>query len=287
LTSRHYSPDERLALIVSPTHATSYEGSLGIDILYTQVLDHAFHDVESSNENLYSEFKSVIGAVVFVFHPLSISTFSDLLKTHVTPFRVSNSLHTLHSLLRIPENREDPVRIFHKSFPDFLTDQSRCTDPHFFIDPSTHHKEILLSCLSIMKERLKRNICNLDNYACLWEIEELSSLTATCIGKGLIYACQFWANHLANISDGGDDFKEVHEAIDHFFMTNFLFWIEVLVITKKLDISVHALNDVEQWYASVSYRYFLFDISYLPYFRPEHTVDGQVMLDNSSWGTLT
>jgi hypothetical protein len=230
LTSLHHSPDERLTLIVSPPHATSHEGSLGIDILYTQVLEHAFHDVESSNESLYSEFKSVIGAVVLVFHPLSIITFSDLLKIHVTPFRVSNSLHTLHSLLHIPEDREDPVRIIHKSFPDFLTDQSRCTNPHFFINPSAHHKEILLSCLSIMKEKLKKNICDLDKYTDLNEIEDISRLKTTFIGKGLTYACQFWASHLANMSSSGSGFKEVYETIDQFFMTNFLFWIEVLEI---------------------------------------------------------
>jgi hypothetical protein len=260
LTSRHHSPDERLALIVSPPHATSHEGSLGIDVLYTQVLDHAFHDVKSSDENLYLELKSVMGAVVLVFHPLSISTFSDILKNYVTPFRISNSLHTLHSLLHIPEDREDPVRIIHKSFPDFLTDQSRCTNPHFFINPPIHHKEVLLSCLSIMKDRLKKNICNLDDYADLSEIEDLSRLKAAHIGKGLTYACHFWASHLAGISGSGSDFKEVYEAIDQFFMTNFLFWIEVLVIIRKLDVSIHAINNVEQWYALVGYIYPLFKL---------------------------
>jgi hypothetical protein len=50
-------------------------------------------------------------------------------------------------------------------------DPGRCKDERFFINPSVHHQEILLSCLNLMKERLKRNICNLDDYAILSEVE--------------------------------------------------------------------------------------------------------------------
>jgi hypothetical protein len=124
-----------------------------------------------------------------------------------------------------------------------------------------------------MKEGLKRNICDLDKYVDLTEIEDLSRLKATYIGKGLTYACQFWASHLANISNSDCDFKEVCEAIDQFFMTNFLFWIEILVITKKLDIGVYALNDVEQWYALVS-CIFSFKKLYSYPFRLEQTTGG-------------
>jgi len=51
--------------------------------------------------------------------------------------------------------------------------------------------------------------------------------------------------------------EEVYNAIDGFFTTGFLFWIEVLVLTGKLYMSVYALNDIEKWYAMVSYTNFL------------------------------
>jgi hypothetical protein len=58
---------------------------------------------------------------------------------------------------------EDPVQIFHKSFPDFLTDPGRCTDQRFFIDPSIYHRGP--ACMSQPDEgKLKRNICELDDY---------------------------------------------------------------------------------------------------------------------------
>ena len=248
ISSPHYPPDERLSLIVS-----NQDILLGIDPLYTRVLKQAFYDVEVHDHNPYSHFKSVVGAIVHLFHPLSINTISDLLGNCGTPSRISTSLRTLHSVLLVPDKKEDPVKIFHKSFPDFLTDPQRCTDNQFFIDPSIHHKEILLSCLNVMKERLKRNICKLDENTVLGDMEDLSKLRATNIGSTLEYACQFWSNHLVKISDASGGVEEVHEAIDSFFATGFLFWVEVLILARNLNICVYALNNIEQWYTLVSY----------------------------------
>ena len=252
ISSDHHPPDERLALIISLPEDTSHEGKLGVDLLYTQVLDQAFQDVDSSDHSLYSHLKSVMGAVVLVFNPLSIRSLSDLLWDYSTPSRIFNSLRTLHSVLLVPENTDHPVRIFHKSFPDFLTDPERCTNNHFFINPSIHHREIFLSCLGVMERGLRRNICELDDYSGLQEVDNLPRLRTTYISDALEYACRFWASHLPKVPTSGHEIKEVYEAIDKFFTTNLLFWIEVLVLTKNLDIGVYALDNVDQWYMLVS-----------------------------------
>ena len=46
--------------------------------------------------------------------------------------------------------------------------------------------------------------------------------------------------------------KEIENAIDEFFTASLLYWIEVLILTGNLGIGLYAMNDVEQWYASVS-----------------------------------
>ena len=239
-------PDERLDLIVLFPQDTYHEGRLGIDLLYTQVLSQAFPSVDPHNHKHYSRFRSVVGAVLLILHPLSINTLSDLINCG-TPSRISTSLRTLHSVLLVPDNTEGPVRIFHKSFPDFLTDPHRCTNHQFFIDPPTHHKEILFSCLSRMKKKLKRNICKLDDHVVLSMVEDLPTLRTTHIDDALEYACKFWTGHLAKIPKSSGGLKEVHNAIDDFFVTGFLFWIEVLILTGNIDTGIHSLNDIEQW----------------------------------------
>ena len=258
VSSPHYPPDERLDLIASLPHDTSHEGKSGIDLLYTQVLEQAFRDVESHDHKPYSHFRSVVGTVLLIFRPLSINTLSDFLQTCGTPSRISSSLRIIHSVLLVPDSTEDPVRVFHKSFPDFLTDSGRCTNHKFFINPSIRHKDIFLSCLGVMKERLRRNICNLDDHATLSDLKDLPALRTTYIGSTLEYACHFWTNHLTKVSDISDGIEEVHKEINDFFATGFLFWIEVLILTKNLEIGVYALNEIEQWYTSVSYIYDLY-----------------------------
>ena len=108
-----------------------------------------------------------------------------------------------------------------------------------------------------MKEKLKRNICNLDDSAIISDIEDLPALRNSYIGNALEYACQFWTNHLAKISDIGSGMEEVYEAISDFFTNSFLCWLEVLALTGNLDVGVYALNDIEQWYMFVSHTEFL------------------------------
>ena len=252
VASQHHLPDERLALIISLPQDTSHEGKAGIDLLYTQVLEQAFHDVDW---DFYTHLKLVVGAVLLIFHPLSIEVLSDLCKSCGTPSRIYNTLRSLNSLLLVPDNTGDLVRIFHKSFPDFLTNAGRCTDSRFFVDPPIHHREILLSCLSVMKRGLKKNICNLDNHIPLSNIKDLPARRAANIGDALKYACCFWTTHLARITGSSPGTEEIQNGIDEFFTICLLYWFEVLSLLGKLDVGVHALKDIEQWYSLVSCVY--------------------------------
>jgi len=241
-------PTEQLDKIVSLPQNTTHEGRSGIDLLYAQVLEQSVDDMDEDAEETYSHFRTVVGAVLLAFNPLSTTGLSDLVKVS----SVSTTLRSLHSLLLVPENTEDPIRAFHKSFPDFLTDPARCKDDRFFVEPGVHHPEILLSCLNIMGERLKKNICKLDDHAVLSEVKDLPALQKEYIGDGLEYACRFWAKHLLKVPSNSSHVEEVQKAIERFFTTHLLYWIEVLALTGNLDVGVHAMNDVEQWCASVS-----------------------------------
>ena len=250
VSSRYHNPVERLSLIISLPQNMSHEGKSGIDLLYAQVLEQAFFDVELDDQELYSRFRSVVGAVLLVFNPLPAKALSTLLRTS----SISTTLHSLHSVLIFPDNGVHPIRVFHKSFPEFLMDPGRCKDERFFINPSIHHQEILLSCLSLVKDRLQRNICDLDDCTPLGRVDDLPVRQKEYIGDGLKYACQFWAKHLVGIPNDGHNVEEVQKAVDIFFTTCLLFWIEVLGITRNLGVGVHAINDIQQWYISVSYK---------------------------------
>ena len=250
VVSRDDNPVESLTLITSLPQSTVEEGKSGVDQLYTKILQQAFRDVHTDEHQQYLYFRAVVGTILLIFNPLSIRGLSELLGygTH----HIRSTTRPLHSLLLVPDSAEDPIHIFHKSFPDFLLDPSRCTDKHFFVEPAVHHAEILLACFRLMGERLKKNICNLDDHTILSEVRDLPALRKDHIGEALEYACCFWTKHLLFILGHGPHVEEVQRAVDQFFTTHFLHWIEVLALAGNLDTGVYAMNDVEQWYALVS-----------------------------------
>jgi len=228
LESRNHTPTEQLDRIISHTHSTAHEGQSGIGLLYTQIMEQAIDDMDLDTEEVHSRFRTVVGAVILVLNPLSARGLSDLLGVP----SISTTLYSLHSLLLVPEDPGVPIQAFHKSFPDFLTDPLWCKDKQFFVDPVVHHVQILLSCLDLMRKRLKRNICN--------------------IGEALKYACCFWTKHLLMIPGSTSCIEEVERGINQFFTTCLPYWIEVLALTGNLGTGVHAINDIEQWCALVS-----------------------------------
>jgi len=215
MLSKNCSPTEQLDRITLLLQSTFHEGRSGIDILYTQVLKEAVDDVDMDNEELHSRFRTVVGAVLLVFNPLSVEVLSDLLGVP----SISTTLRSLHSLLLVPMSKVAPIQIFHKSFPDFLMDPKRCTDHRFFINPPIHHREILLSCFNVMKKRLKKNICNLDDHILLSEVKDLPEHRIAYIEDALGYSYQFWTNHLISIPGSSKNIDEVGRAIDEFFTT--------------------------------------------------------------------
>jgi hypothetical protein len=74
VASKNRIPTEQLDLIISSPQSTTHEGK-GIDPLYTQVLEQAVDDVDADDvdkDKIYSRFKTVVGAVLLVFNPLSV-----------------------------------------------------------------------------------------------------------------------------------------------------------------------------------------------------------------------
>lgn len=56
---------------------------------------------------------------------------------------------------------KDIPRIYHGSFPDFITDAERCLNgPKFYVLVGIQHARIAWNCLQAMGEQLRTNICN-------------------------------------------------------------------------------------------------------------------------------
>jgi AAA ATPase domain len=108
-----------------------------LDALYMQVLSGAPRD---------RNFERVIGTIMLLTHPLPITSLGNLLQLETAD--VLQALLGVQSLIQIPGDDDQPARLFHTSFRDFLVTKSRSGD--FFIHPSTRHICITTSCLTIL-----------------------------------------------------------------------------------------------------------------------------------------
>ena len=243
--SDHHEPNERLKLILSKTSGTDHEGRTGIDSLYTQILDHAFSDVREFT--VFTNIERVLGFIVLAFSPLSRRELSTVLGASTS--LVSATLRHLHSVILVPTDETEKIRVFHKSFPDFLQDRGRCTDPRFYIDSMVCHGEIGLSCLKLVK-KLKKNPCSLPPFTMNQDIQNLSQLLENKLGSGVRYACSHWARHLKSSRLlGSQGVRHLTTAV----LKSSAPWIEVMSLENRLGEVIHSMNGLLLWLPHVSH----------------------------------
>ena len=247
IESEHHEPRERLRLIVSRTDDTTHEGATGIDSLYSQVMDDAFSGIDE--EPMFVNLKRILSAVVLALNPLSRDGLVKLLD--IDSALISTTLRHLHSVLLIPADGSKEIRVFHKSFPDFLQDPNRCPDPRFHFDCQARHKDMALSCLDIVG-KLEMNPCALPPFVMNQDVPNIAQLLRDKLGSGLRYACKYWSTHLSLASE--EDCNRLVTSTSRFFDHSVFPWMEVMSLEGHLEGVVHSMNHLLDWLGNVSVR---------------------------------
>jgi WD40 repeat protein len=249
VASRHHQPQERLRMIISRPD-TVHEGRSGADHMYDHVFAHGFDDIDRDDTDFFDHLQLVVGSIVTAFNPLSCASLATILG--ISRDDVWIALRPLHSVLIVPDSELEPIRICHKSLADYLTDATRCMDSRFHINPSDLHLELGIRCLRLMRTSLRKNICQLPQYAMNSDVDDLDARRENYIGSELEYACRSWAKHLRFASRDGGDVGPAIECLKVFFSHHMLSWLEVLSVVSDLRCAVYSLQDVTAWLADVS-----------------------------------
>ena len=245
LDSPFFLPAEQLETIANSPENTVYEGGTEfqenktLDSLYVWILTKSFR---VGNPLVFSKFRTIIGTVILLVNPLPPSAIAQLmgLKTE----QVMLYLRLIQSLLLLDEDVGQPVKPFHKSFPDFVTDPLRCTDERFYISPGHLHSELLTNCLRVMNEGLERNLLSLPDYSLNSDVVDLEARIKDHISVALEYACRSWYNHLTAVEG---DFTGVLPLLRLFMEKKFLAWVEVLSVLKATRGAAIGLEKLMSW----------------------------------------
>lgn len=236
-----------------------------IDNLYRRILEQA---CERKLPSEIHRMRETLATIVFLRNPLTIQGISSLLARDI-----SASLSRLTSLIYIPHDDQAAVTPFHASFPDFVTDPTRCSRQDFpsfpALDSQEGHGMLALKCLECMNRSLKYNICNVPLEATVSRREATNLPTHMGnISEAVKYSCLYWTSHLAEICPYFDvDFVAIQphptyvfdqamvvkliDVLWEFLHRHLLHWIECLSVLGELQTGVKSLQSAT---ASLSVR---------------------------------
>ena len=234
---RSWDPEENLSIVLRDDYV-GQSPTGGLDDMYTKILMRSITPGSRDEQRQGAQFRQIVGSIVVLFDSLPTVAFCRLLGIPEEVVRLR--LHCLHSVLDIPPGQEDQIRLIHPSFRDFLLNKDRCSDLRFWVAEEAAHKDLFVNCLSLLSNKLGKDICNLQHPGTLAS-EVGSRVVESCIPLDVQYACCNWVYHLRESNTMLRDNDQIHR----FFQQHFLHWLEALSLIGKMSDSIHLVQTLE------------------------------------------
>ena len=251
LDSNTHLPEHRLDVILKlpestvPEGKTRFDSRTTLDSLYTSIFQAAFSE---EDPDVDSKVRTTVGTIVMVVNPLPPPAIAELIG--LEPKEVTLYLTLIQSLLVIGEDPVQPVKPFHKSFPDFIVDPSRCVEKRFCISPERLHFELATNCLRLMNNLLEQDLLSLPEYTLNSEIGDLQTRIDGRVSIALRYACRSWHHHL---TESRGEITDIIPYLRIFLETKFLAWLEVLSVLGEIGTASLALEKLALWLREVRF----------------------------------
>ncbi|KAG8880135.1 hypothetical protein FRB97_001066 [Tulasnella sp. 331] len=223
-----------------------------LDDIYSAVLNRACPP--DSSPDLLALFRDVLGTILVAQVPVNIHTLASLLcasesKLEEYIHRIRTTvLAYLQAVLLVPGVRKTnpsrdalPIHFIHKSFEDYLTDDSRC-EPRFLLNLADLNRNMTVRCLTF--PGLGRNICDLDPSQLNSEVDAFERRVQHHVSAGLQYACEQWPMHVSREPPESDG---VALLLEKFVQTHLLHWLEVVSLVGRMKGLIGSIEMVESW----------------------------------------
>jgi hypothetical protein len=232
--------DERLLTLLKGGASAATTPEEHLNGIYITVLQNSIqaHFGPQDKERFCSMLRDILGSVVALFSPLSVSSLSRLLVT--SKQRVGRMLKDLHAILDIPNNHTCPLYLHHPSFRDFLLNKNRCGDLDFWVDEKQAHQTLANRCIQLMSTSLTEDICGVTLPGILVTDVEHSQIQQY-LPSEVRYACLYWIQHLQKSNAQLYDNDQIHQ----FLQVHLLHWLEALGWMQKISEGILAILSLE------------------------------------------
>lgn len=235
-----------------------------LDHLYMQVLCDAIGNPE--RPGIAARIRLVVGTVITIRDPLSVSSLFQFLRSDIKNVdAVGRTLSNLQSIILSGAHPDDVPRVYHQSFPDFITNPKRCNDQMFLIEPAVHHERVAIRCFELMADGLKENIVGLvDPFVPNAEVANLQNRVNDAMAPELQYACRYWHVHLMEANIGGSATSV--QRLESFLSTSLMYWIEAMSLLGDISITVSGLEQIHLWAVRVFFHKWILKYAHVDYF---------------------
>lgn len=173
--SQNKHPVTRFKMIMDTGSLQSHEIYRELDALYDQIM----LQMQTTCSDLDKDrIRGILGAIIFAFEPLSAKQLELLFELDVGQAQVD--LRELSSVLAVPTDLDQPIRVTHPSFYDFLTTKR---SGNWHLDASAPHRTLAAACTKVIEDTYKDD----------WHASKDASSARR---KLLVHACSFWHRHL-------------------------------------------------------------------------------------------
>ncbi|KAG8796691.1 hypothetical protein FRC12_005785 [Ceratobasidium sp. 428] len=172
----------------------------GLDKLYTIAIRYGIKDEDEDNK---ATVRLCVGAIVTTSSraPLPISDLGKLLSKQLDTHTLRTVMKPLSSVLYEHGGVGGPVRVYHPSFEDYVTDSARSGD--FYVDLRHYNSLLAESSLETMLAELRFNICGLETSHILnADVPSLDQRVQAAVSGHLRYSCLHWYKHVAQAEVG-------------------------------------------------------------------------------------
>jgi hypothetical protein len=226
-------PDRRLAALIEAKPGQSGQRYGRLDELYTYILKEA-SGPSTHSDSVDDNLRSTLVALVLAQQPLTADGLAFM--AGVDQDACHECLRRISALLDYQHDTDEPVRLMHLSFPDFVSDPRRCSAlPGYTVDAASDHLRIVEHGLELMNKALRYDICQIQDPSLFnTEVVDLEGRLIEHVSESLRYACRFWVMHwLEHIRTAGTQ-SQIPTGLETFCSQHLLHWIEVLSLTGNL-----------------------------------------------------
>ncbi|PYH88865.1 hypothetical protein BO71DRAFT_435338 [Aspergillus ellipticus CBS 707.79] len=212
-----------------------------LDRIYADVFNRSISREwdESQRVKHCSSVRSILGAIFLLQVPVSAGALSSFLRRE----DVESVLENFHSILDIPTDPIQVIRLHHPSLRKYLFDKERCGSSYFLVEED-YHRRLVQKCLTVMSEGLNEP---------QWAIplplgdqgKEGTEREMLHIPLELQYASCYWVYHAQHGKKKLLKEEKIGEMVNRFLQKYMLKWLSLLHVMGKVSMCVKMIERFE------------------------------------------